>query len=143
MKHVGGGWYELPDGRKIQGQDAAAEALAEEKQADTDAERVIDKGHGAAQVSDELGLSKAQVLDMVRDERERRSRASQKGNERDRQPSEPHVRIKRVGWENASWSVHGVPYSIRFDEDAEAVVNEDDFENWVARHASAEGVVQI
>lgn len=29
IKHVGGGYYELPDGRKIKGKDAALEALAE------------------------------------------------------------------------------------------------------------------
>ncbi len=27
LKHVGGGWYELPDGSKVQGKDAAAKAL--------------------------------------------------------------------------------------------------------------------
>lgn len=29
LKHAGGGYYELPDGRKIKGKDAALEALAE------------------------------------------------------------------------------------------------------------------
>ena len=27
IKHTGGGWYELPDGQKVQGKEAAEEAL--------------------------------------------------------------------------------------------------------------------
>lgn len=28
IKHLGGGWYELPDGSRVQGRDAALEALS-------------------------------------------------------------------------------------------------------------------
>ncbi len=54
-KHIGGGWYELPNGEKVKGKDEALEAMAKlekggnEEGGDVDAaggERPDDKGNG-------------------------------------------------------------------------------------------------